>query len=174
MVLALVLNILSLCALIIAISAFARLHLKKSRKRQVVILSLSAAIVLSLSVCLVCAASLIQEKASVDLGLPADLSTKARIWVKNHPSQPDPKKVTDNINLISDGITFYRANSGRFPAEAKLQMQELSRIPLKLDHLLSFGEEQHYFRAAQGVMAIIKGIAESQSQSPSADKNPKK
>lgn len=160
MLLPIILNGLALIALLLALAAFASMKLMHSKKRQIVAFSLLGAILFTLGAAFFNTGAYVQDRRGINLGLPAQAPTKAKLWVEQHKNEPpDAKQVARNIRIIQDGLTFYRQHADRFPPEAKAQFEEYSKLPPKIDHVLSFAEEQRYFRAAEGTMKLIGSLA---------------
>lgn len=113
----------------------------------------------------------IQESTGVNLHLPSTLQARAKQWLRDHENQqPDQKQVGRNRQIWADGMIFYRAYADSFPPDAKLQLEQFSAIPVKIDHILSFAEEQRYYAAAQKVCEVMHSLAADVPEKPTDKK----
>lgn len=160
-----ILEIIAIVALLVLAGRLAQVRLEKGTKRRRIGMLLSAAIACSCAAALIDIGAYFQAAAGVNLHLPGSLQTKAALWLKDHEgSQPDRSRVAQNTRILADGLAFYGEHKDRFPDEAKTQMDELAKLPTKITHVLNYGEEGRYYRAAQDTMAIIKALAEPPRQ----------
>jgi hypothetical protein len=161
----------ALVAMLVAVAVFSSMKLKKSRRRAVVAVSLAAGMVFLAAALVINGGTVFQEKAAVNLHLPGSARTKARFWLKEHENlQPDRTHVANNVRILNDGLTFYRAYGDDFSPEAKLRMEEYAKLPPKIAHVLSIAEEARYYEAAQGIFTIMRALAAGPPEgAPSVD-----
>lgn len=157
--LVLILEVLALLSLLLGTFIIFRLTYSNSathrRARMFLVVSICA---IGLSAA-INGANFFQRKTGINLHMPADLKTKATVWVREHEANPpDRNQTSRNIAILAEGLAFLREHRDELSQEVKTKVAEYSELPGKPDHLLSIGEEGRYYRAAQDVYDIIVGL----------------
>lgn len=155
-----ILNLTALLALAAALVIFTSMRLKKSPRRQALVGSLVVGLVACLGAAALTWGAYIQEKTGLNLHMPAGIHAKARVWLKEHGEQkPERSEVARNIEIIEEGVEFYRQNPESFSHEASAKMEEYAKMPTTIDHVLSVAEEARFHRAAEDVFSMIKALS---------------
>lgn len=160
MLIRLILEGLTIGAMLVAIRGYSLAVPKAHRTQRVTRTALAAAIVLACSVLALDLANAIQHGTGINLHIAADSDAKAVVWLKEHTAfAPSPREVGNNLRVIRDGQTFYAANRSSFNADLRGRMEEISRLSVRPNHLLSSSEQEQYYRAAQEVWNAIQTLA---------------
>jgi hypothetical protein len=106
-------------------------------------------------------AMVIQDKAGINLAMPATVKTDARLWLDAHAAEtPNRSMPGTNLKVIRDAAAFYESHSRSMPADAASRLGPMTLIETRPKRILSLGEESKAYDAAKAAFEVMQEIAQ--------------